>query len=188
VKKMKKFCLMLVLAAAAVYAAAEGRVTTQAGDLFLEPAGGDVVVDGNLGVGVSSPDIKLHVKKVFTGDLYSGQAPAFLHVHSTGDMEDGGGAQLVLGISDANNPGFSGIGIVDGQLRQISESRRIYHTDIHGEHWSAIQITTAASLCAVVDLFFKGHLPDANFIKQEDISFDMFINNRFGKYFHTHNS
>lgn len=81
----------------------------------------------------------------------------------------------------------SGIGIVDGQLRQISESRRIYHTDIYGEHWSAIQITTAASLCAVVDLFFKGQLPEANFIKQEDISFDMFINNRFGKYFQTHN-
>lgn len=82
----------------------------------------------------------------------------------------------------------SGIGIVDGQLRQISESRRIYHTDIYGEHWSAIQITTAASLCAVVDLFFNQQLPEANFIKQEDIPFDMFINNRFGKYFQTHNS
>ena len=82
----------------------------------------------------------------------------------------------------------SGTGIVDGQLRQISESRRIYHTDIHGEHWSAIQITTAASLCAVVDLFFNQQLPDTHFIKQEDIPFDMFINNRFGKYFQTHNS
>ncbi|MBE9537047.1 MAG: saccharopine dehydrogenase NADP-binding domain-containing protein [Proteobacteria bacterium] len=82
----------------------------------------------------------------------------------------------------------SGTGIVDGQLRQISESRRIYHADIFGEHWSAIQITTAASICAVVDLFFNQQLPEANFIKQEDIPFDLFINNRFGKYFQTHNS
>ena len=81
----------------------------------------------------------------------------------------------------------SGIGRVHGQLRQISESRKIYHADVHGEHWSAIQITTAASICAVVDLFFHQQLPDKKFIRQEDLSFDLFINNRFGRYYQLHN-
>src|SRR4051812_29555692 len=40
----------------------------------------------------------------------------------------------------------------DGNLTQVTDARKVYHADVHGERWSAIQITTAAGICAVVDL------------------------------------
>ena len=46
----------------------------------------------------------------------------------------------------------------NGQLVQISDARKIYGQTIDGEVWSAIQITTAAGVCAVVDLYFDGQL------------------------------
>src|SRR5208283_2108471 len=54
---------------------------------------------------------------------------------------------------------------------------------IHRRTWSAIQITTAAALCAAVDLHVAGRLPATGFVKQEEIDFDQFIHNRFGRYY-----
>ena len=71
----------------------------------------------------------------------------------------------------------------NGQLTQITDARRIYHEKLDGEHWGAIQITTAASVCAVVDLFVKGRLPRKGFVKQEQVTFEDFIANRFGRYY-----
>jgi saccharopine dehydrogenase-like NADP-dependent oxidoreductase len=71
----------------------------------------------------------------------------------------------------------------NGQLAQITDARKIYHQDIDGEHWSAIQITTAGGICAVVDLFVDGKLPSSGFVRQEDVRFDDFIANRFGSYY-----
>ena len=70
-----------------------------------------------------------------------------------------------------------------GQFVQISDARKIYHQEIDGEMWSAIQITTAASLCAVLDLHFEGKLPDAGFVRQEQVDLDEFLANRFGSYY-----
>jgi saccharopine dehydrogenase-like NADP-dependent oxidoreductase len=70
-------------------------------------------------------------------------------------------------------------GIIDGKFMQITDSRKIYHDDVAGEHWGAIQITTASSLCAIVDLFFTGKLPHQGYIRQEQVDFDDFIDNRF---------
>ncbi len=74
-------------------------------------------------------------------------------------------------------------GMRDGQLAQLTDARKIYHQDINGEHWSAIQITTAGGICAVVDMFVAGKLPSSGFVRQEDVSFDDFIENRFGCYY-----
>jgi len=52
----------LIFAALAVYAAAEGLIETESGDLTLSPAGGDVIVNGNVGVGTAEPNAKLEVK------------------------------------------------------------------------------------------------------------------------------
>ena len=49
----------------------------------------------------------------------------------------------------------------NGQLVQISDARKIYHERIGGENWSAIQITTAAGICAVLDLHVAGPAADA---------------------------
>ncbi len=71
----------------------------------------------------------------------------------------------------------------DGNLVQMTDARKIYHQDINGEHWSAIQVTTAGGICAVVDLFVSGQLPESGFVRQEDVDFDAFIANRFGQYY-----
>ncbi len=67
-----------------------------------------------------------------------------------------------------------------GNLVQISDARKIYAEVESDEAWSAIQLTTASGLCAVVDLFREGRLPDCGFVKQEDVGFEDFIQNRFG--------
>jgi saccharopine dehydrogenase-like NADP-dependent oxidoreductase len=70
-----------------------------------------------------------------------------------------------------------------GVFTQISDARRIYHQDIDGRHWSAIQLTTATGICAVLDLHVSGRLPARGFVRQEDVRFDDFINNRFGRFY-----
>jgi saccharopine dehydrogenase-like NADP-dependent oxidoreductase len=71
----------------------------------------------------------------------------------------------------------------DGQLVQITDARKIYHDHIGGENWSAIQITTAAGICAALDLHVAGRLPDRGFLRQEQVDFDEFLANRFGRYY-----
>jgi saccharopine dehydrogenase-like NADP-dependent oxidoreductase len=71
----------------------------------------------------------------------------------------------------------------DGQLVQITDARKIYHDHIGGENWSAIQITTAAGICAVLDLHVAGRLPNRGFLRQEQVDFDEFLANRFGRYY-----
>jgi saccharopine dehydrogenase-like NADP-dependent oxidoreductase len=71
-------------------------------------------------------------------------------------------------------------GQLDGRLTQVTDARKIYHAEVHRESWSAIQITTASALCAVVDLHFAGKLPSKGFVKQEQVSLSDFLANRFG--------
>lgn len=68
----------------------------------------------------------------------------------------------------------------NGRLMQESYSRKVYSRDIGGKECSAIQITTASGICAVLDLLAEGKLPQKGFVRQEDVSFDDFIANRFG--------
>lgn len=68
-----------------------------------------------------------------------------------------------------------------GRFVQKSEAKKIYQKTIDGELWSAIQITTASALCAVVDLHVAGQLPASGFVKQEEVQYGAFIANRFGK-------
>jgi len=70
-----------------------------------------------------------------------------------------------------------------GQFAQISDARTIYSQIIDGEAWSAIQITTAAGVCAAVDLMVSGKLPHDGFVRQEDIDYDDFLTNRFGRHY-----
>jgi saccharopine dehydrogenase-like NADP-dependent oxidoreductase len=69
----------------------------------------------------------------------------------------------------------------EGRLTQVTDARKIYHGDCLGELWSAIQITTSAGLCAVVDMHAKGMLPKQGFVRQEQVKLDEFLANRFGK-------
>jgi saccharopine dehydrogenase-like NADP-dependent oxidoreductase len=69
----------------------------------------------------------------------------------------------------------------NGQLIQVTDARKIYHGVCFGERWSAIQITTAGSLCAVLDLFLTRRLPESGFVRQEQVNLSDFLANRFGK-------
>jgi saccharopine dehydrogenase-like NADP-dependent oxidoreductase len=68
----------------------------------------------------------------------------------------------------------------DGQYLQETYANKIYGTEVRGLARSAIQITTAAGICTMLDLLADGTLPQRGFIRQEDVSLSAFLSNRFG--------
>jgi saccharopine dehydrogenase-like NADP-dependent oxidoreductase len=68
-----------------------------------------------------------------------------------------------------------------GQLVQETYANKIYSRDVDGRTLSAIQITTAAAICTVLDLLATDRLPRSGFIRQEDIPLQVFLENRFGQ-------
>jgi saccharopine dehydrogenase-like NADP-dependent oxidoreductase len=72
-------------------------------------------------------------------------------------------------------------GMRRGQLVQDVFTRKIFAKDVCGEPMSAIQITTAGAICAELDLFREGVLPQSGFIRQEQVPLEAFLNNRFGR-------
>ena len=72
-------------------------------------------------------------------------------------------------------------GMRGGRMVQETYTRKVYHRQVHGRELSAIQITTAASVCAVLDLHREGRIPQHGFVRQEQIALDAFMQNRFGK-------
>ena len=71
-------------------------------------------------------------------------------------------------------------GLREGKLMQEVFTRKIFATRENGLEQSAIQRTTAAGVCAAVDLFRSGKLPRHGFIRQEQIALPDFLANRFG--------
>jgi saccharopine dehydrogenase-like NADP-dependent oxidoreductase len=72
-------------------------------------------------------------------------------------------------------------GMKQGRLMQETYANKIYSQMRGGSHLSAIQLTTAAGICAALDLLAGGQLPAMGFIRQEDIALESFLANRFGK-------
>jgi len=77
----------------------------------------------------------------------------------------------------------SASGHVDGRLMERTYARRVLHQELDGLPWTAIQITTAAGICAVVDLLREGRVPSRGFVRMEDVSYRDFIANRFGRHY-----
>jgi len=76
----------------------------------------------------------------------------------------------------------------NGQYVQLTDARKIYHQQVLGENWSAIQITTGAGICAVLDMVCDGSLEGTGFVKQEQIDLEGFLDNRFGRYYRSQTS
>jgi saccharopine dehydrogenase-like NADP-dependent oxidoreductase len=72
-------------------------------------------------------------------------------------------------------------GMRAGQLMQETYANKIYSAPIGGRVRSAIQITTAGGICAVLDMLSAGELPQAGLIRQEEIGLKAFLANRFGR-------
>lgn len=69
----------------------------------------------------------------------------------------------------------------EGRLAQESYAKKIYAKEIGGKLLSAIQLTTAAGICAMVDLLNTGELKGRGFVRQESVSLEKFLANPFGK-------
>ena len=72
-------------------------------------------------------------------------------------------------------------GMKNGRLVQEVFARKIFAERDGARPLSAIQITTAAGMCAAVDLFRQGKLPQSGFVSQEAVSLPEFLANEFGK-------
>jgi saccharopine dehydrogenase-like NADP-dependent oxidoreductase len=71
-------------------------------------------------------------------------------------------------------------GLREGHLVQEVFARKIFAERNGVASLSAIQITTAAGVCAAVDLFREGRLPSRGFIRQEQVELPALLANRFG--------
>jgi len=76
-------------------------------------------------------------------------------------------------------------GIKGGQLVQETYANKVYAAPMGGRVRSAIQITTAGGICAVLDMLRDGDLPQSGLIKQEEIGLEAFLANRFGRVYAT---
>ena len=72
-------------------------------------------------------------------------------------------------------------GTKNGRLVQETYANKVYAAPVGKIIRSGIQITTASAICAVLDMLAKGDLPQQGFIRQEDITLEAFLANRFGK-------
>jgi saccharopine dehydrogenase-like NADP-dependent oxidoreductase len=72
-------------------------------------------------------------------------------------------------------------GMRRGALVQEVFARKIFADRSETAPLSAIQITTAAGVCAAVDLFREGRLPQRGFVRQEQVALPEFLANRFGR-------
>lgn len=71
----------------------------------------------------------------------------------------------------------------DRRLVQETYANKVYSGLIAGRPHSAIQITTAAGICTVLDLLCMGMLPQRGFVRQEEIELNLFLANRFGSHY-----
>jgi saccharopine dehydrogenase-like NADP-dependent oxidoreductase len=71
----------------------------------------------------------------------------------------------------------------DGELREENYVNKIYPQVIAGRLWSAIQVTTAAGITAVVDLVMSSPRKYQGFVAQEQFDLPAILANRFGQFY-----
>jgi saccharopine dehydrogenase-like NADP-dependent oxidoreductase len=74
-------------------------------------------------------------------------------------------------------------GLRKGELYEENFVQKIYPRTIAGKLWSAIQVTTAAGICSVVDLVFERSEQYRGFVTQESFDLPSILANRFGRFF-----
>jgi saccharopine dehydrogenase-like NADP-dependent oxidoreductase len=74
-------------------------------------------------------------------------------------------------------------GMQDGEFREENYVNKVYPEVVGGRLWSAIQITTAAGICSVMDIVLSESPARTGFISQEQFSLGDILGNRFGEYY-----
>jgi saccharopine dehydrogenase-like NADP-dependent oxidoreductase len=72
-------------------------------------------------------------------------------------------------------------GMREGRLEQETWAKKIYSQQVNGQLLSAIQLTTAAGICTMLDLVLQGRLPKKGLVRQEQARLTDFLSNRFGR-------
>jgi saccharopine dehydrogenase-like NADP-dependent oxidoreductase len=74
-------------------------------------------------------------------------------------------------------------GMQDGELREENYVNKVYPQVVAGRLWSAIQITTAAGVCAVLDIVLSKPEQHGGFVAQEEFQLLDILDNRFGRFY-----
>jgi saccharopine dehydrogenase-like NADP-dependent oxidoreductase len=74
-------------------------------------------------------------------------------------------------------------GIQDGEFREENYVNKVYPQVVAGRLWSAIQITTAAGVCSVIDIVLADPTQYTGFVAQEQFRLEDILDNRFGQYY-----
>jgi len=174
------------------------------GEIVYLPALGDLeafTLDGieyeafntSGGLGTLAHTLKNSVHKLdYKSIRYPGHQKYMHFLLSELQMEHLENRNILKEILEASIPGtkqdlclifVSASGMRNGKLEQISDVRKIINQDINHIHWGAIQVSTAMSVCAVIDLFCKNKFKGKGLVKQEDIALEDFLQTPFGAYF-----
>lgn len=71
----------------------------------------------------------------------------------------------------------------DGEFREENYVNKVYPQVVAGRLWSAIQVTTAAGICGVVDLVLTHPKKYHGFVAQEQFELSEILENRFGRFY-----
>jgi saccharopine dehydrogenase-like NADP-dependent oxidoreductase len=71
----------------------------------------------------------------------------------------------------------------DGEFREENYVNKVYPQVVAGRLWSAIQITTAAGICAVLDIVLAQPEQYHGFVAQEQFKLAGILENRFGRFY-----
>jgi len=74
-------------------------------------------------------------------------------------------------------------GMQDGEFREENYVNKVYPQVVADRLWSAIQITTAAGICSVLDIVLSAPGAYTGFVAQEQFRLADVLGNRFGKYY-----
>ena len=74
-------------------------------------------------------------------------------------------------------------GMQDGELREENYVNKVYPQVVAGRLWSAIQVTTAAGVCAVIDIVLADPTQYRGFVAQEQFRLRDILENRFGRHY-----
>lgn len=70
-----------------------------------------------------------------------------------------------------------------GEYTEENYAKKVYPKTIYDRKWSAIQVTTATSICAVVDMLLTNPEQYKGLVLQEQFKLEDFLANRFGQYY-----
>jgi len=74
-------------------------------------------------------------------------------------------------------------GMKQGEFIEKSYYKTIWPQKVAGLDWSAIQVSSAAGVCAVMDLVLNAAVPYHGLVYQEQLPLRAFLDSKFGKYY-----